>query len=217
MSNPDHPAAADRPRPVLRRATPRQSAYFYRNAFGFDVVAYAGLETGVRHEAGYVLRQGDITFVLTSPLGADHPDSQRLVAARRRRAGHRPGGRRRAGRLRGRDRARGRRRRRRRRCWRTSTASTSTPRSAPTATRRTRFVNRDRYRGVFAPGYQAARPGPLQPAHVPPRRPEGDRPHRRQRRGREDGRVGRLLREGAGLLAAGPASTTRTSAPSTRP
>ena len=38
----------------------RQSAYFYRNAFGFDVVAYAGLETRVRHEAGYVLRQGEI-------------------------------------------------------------------------------------------------------------------------------------------------------------
>ena len=32
----------------------RQSAYFYRNAFGFDVVAYAGLETRVKHEAGYV-------------------------------------------------------------------------------------------------------------------------------------------------------------------
>ena len=30
----------------------RQSAFFYRNAFGFDVVAYAGLETKVRHEAG---------------------------------------------------------------------------------------------------------------------------------------------------------------------
>ena len=58
----------------------RQSAYFYRNAFGFDVVAYAGLETGVRHEAGYVLRQGDITFVLASPLTADHPDNARLVA-----------------------------------------------------------------------------------------------------------------------------------------
>ena len=57
----------------------RQSAYFYRNAFGFDVVAYAGLETKVRHEAGYVLRQGDITFVLISPLSAQHPDSQRLV------------------------------------------------------------------------------------------------------------------------------------------
>src|SRR5881296_4429192 len=57
----------------------RQSAYFYRNAFGFDVVAYAGLETRLRHEAGYVLRQGDITFVLASPLSADHPDSRRLI------------------------------------------------------------------------------------------------------------------------------------------
>jgi 4-hydroxyphenylpyruvate dioxygenase len=57
----------------------RQSAYFYRNAFGFEVIAYAGLETGVRDEACYVLRQGDVTFVLASPLGADHPDAQRLV------------------------------------------------------------------------------------------------------------------------------------------
>src|SRR4051812_9175690 len=57
----------------------RQSAYFYRNAFGFDVVAYAGLETGVRDEAGYVLRQGEITFVLASPLEAGHPDHARLA------------------------------------------------------------------------------------------------------------------------------------------
>ncbi len=57
----------------------RQSAYFYRNAFGFNVVAYAGLETKVRHEAGYVLRQGEITFVLASPLNLEHPDSSRLV------------------------------------------------------------------------------------------------------------------------------------------
>src|SRR5262249_32644707 len=57
----------------------RQSAYFYRNAFGFDVVAYAGLETGVRHEAAYVLRQGHIPFVLASPLRPDHPDAHRLV------------------------------------------------------------------------------------------------------------------------------------------
>ena len=58
----------------------RQSAFFYRNAFGFDVVAYAGLETKVRHEAGYVLRQGEITFVLTSPLSKEHPESQRLIS-----------------------------------------------------------------------------------------------------------------------------------------
>jgi 4-hydroxyphenylpyruvate dioxygenase len=57
----------------------RQSAYFYRNAFGFDVVAYAGLETRRRQEAGYVLRQGDITLVLASPLGPDHPESCRLI------------------------------------------------------------------------------------------------------------------------------------------
>src|SRR6516164_6600495 len=57
----------------------RQSAYFYRNAFGFEVVAYAGLETGVRDEACYVLKQGEITIVLASPLHGDHPDAQRLV------------------------------------------------------------------------------------------------------------------------------------------
>jgi 4-hydroxyphenylpyruvate dioxygenase len=57
----------------------RQSAYFYRNAFGFDVVAYAGLETKTRHEAGYVLKQGNITFVLASPLGPDHPEAQRII------------------------------------------------------------------------------------------------------------------------------------------
>jgi 4-hydroxyphenylpyruvate dioxygenase len=56
----------------------RQSAYFYRNAFGFEVLGYAGLETGVKAEAGYVLRQGHITFVLTSPLTPHHPDNYRL-------------------------------------------------------------------------------------------------------------------------------------------
>jgi 4-hydroxyphenylpyruvate dioxygenase len=57
----------------------RQSAFFYRNAFGFDVVAYAGLETKVKHEAGYVLKQGGITYVLVSPLRPQHPEVQRLV------------------------------------------------------------------------------------------------------------------------------------------
>lgn len=57
----------------------RQAAYFYRNAFGFDIVGYSGLETGVKHEASYVLRQGQILFVLTSPLHPDHPESFRLL------------------------------------------------------------------------------------------------------------------------------------------
>src|SRR5205823_6523585 len=57
----------------------RQAAYFYRNAFGFDVVAYAGLETKSKAEAGYVLKQGDITFVVVSPLSAHHPENKRLL------------------------------------------------------------------------------------------------------------------------------------------
>lgn len=57
----------------------RQSAYFYRNAFGFDIVAYAGLETKIKQEAGYVLKQGDIAFVLASPLSPSHPESHRLM------------------------------------------------------------------------------------------------------------------------------------------
>src|SRR5260370_742704 len=57
----------------------KQSAYFYRNAFGFDVLAYEGLETGSKHEAGYVLKQGDITFVVVSSLTAHHPENNRLL------------------------------------------------------------------------------------------------------------------------------------------
>src|SRR6185369_6767797 len=57
----------------------KQSAYFYRNAFGFDIVAYGGLETGVKHEARYLLRQGLINFVLVSPLHDDHPENSRLA------------------------------------------------------------------------------------------------------------------------------------------
>jgi len=49
----------------------RQSAYFYRNAFGFDVVAYAGPETGVRDRASYVVQQGHIRLVLTAPLAPE--------------------------------------------------------------------------------------------------------------------------------------------------
>jgi 4-hydroxyphenylpyruvate dioxygenase len=79
MSQPDIPLRRiDHVRFFVGNA--RQSAYFYRNAFGLDVVAYAGLETGVRHEAGYVLRQGEITFVLASPLREDHPENRRLIA-----------------------------------------------------------------------------------------------------------------------------------------
>jgi 4-hydroxyphenylpyruvate dioxygenase len=50
----------------------RQAAYFYRAAFGFSLVAYAGPETGQRDRASYVVQQGKIRFVLTTPLRSDH-------------------------------------------------------------------------------------------------------------------------------------------------
>jgi 4-hydroxyphenylpyruvate dioxygenase len=49
-----------------------QAAHFYRTMFGFDIVAYRGLETGDRERASYVLEQGKIRLVLTSALGPDH-------------------------------------------------------------------------------------------------------------------------------------------------
>jgi 4-hydroxyphenylpyruvate dioxygenase len=50
----------------------RQAAVFYQSSFGFTRTAYRGLETGSRDSASYVLEQGDIRFVLTTPLGPDH-------------------------------------------------------------------------------------------------------------------------------------------------
>jgi 4-hydroxyphenylpyruvate dioxygenase len=46
----------------------KQAAYFYEHAMGFTRTAYAGPETGVRDRAAYVMQQGDIRLVLTSPL-----------------------------------------------------------------------------------------------------------------------------------------------------
>ncbi len=51
----------------------KQSSYFYRSAFGFKIVAYAGLETGIRDKQSYVLQQGKVRFILTTPLQAEHP------------------------------------------------------------------------------------------------------------------------------------------------
>lgn len=141
----------------------RQSAYFYRNAFGFDVVAYAGLETGLRDEAGYVLRQGDITFVLASPLRPDHPDNARL-------AQHGDGVQDIALLV---DDVEG--------AFEYTTSRGAVPVQPPTRledengvyeTASIRaygdtthsFVNRSRYRGVFAPGYR-----PIDPARYSPR------------------------------------------------
>jgi 4-hydroxyphenylpyruvate dioxygenase len=51
----------------------KQAAYFYRTAFGFECLAYRGPETGHRESVSYVLRQGQVRLVLTTPLNSQHP------------------------------------------------------------------------------------------------------------------------------------------------
>lgn len=51
----------------------KQSALYYQYAFGFELIAYAGPETGVKDRASYVLKQEKIRLVLTSPLSSEHP------------------------------------------------------------------------------------------------------------------------------------------------
>ncbi len=56
----------------------KQAAHYYKTAFGFQSVAYAGPETGVRDRASYVLQQGKIRLVLTTALKSDHEISEHV-------------------------------------------------------------------------------------------------------------------------------------------
>jgi len=67
----------------------KQAAYYFQTAFGFQPLAYAGLETGLRDRESYVVTQDKIRLVLTSPLKADtaigqhidqHGDGVKVVA-----------------------------------------------------------------------------------------------------------------------------------------
>jgi 4-hydroxyphenylpyruvate dioxygenase len=49
----------------------RQTNHFYRTAFGFKPIGYAGLETGFRESSSFVLEQSDIRFVVTSAIVPD--------------------------------------------------------------------------------------------------------------------------------------------------
>jgi 4-hydroxyphenylpyruvate dioxygenase len=46
----------------------KQSAMYYQAALGFELIAYAGPETGMRRQASYVLQQNKLRFVLTSSI-----------------------------------------------------------------------------------------------------------------------------------------------------
>jgi len=51
----------------------KQSAHYYKTAFGFQSHAYAGLETGLTDRASYVLKQDKIRIVLTTALNSNSP------------------------------------------------------------------------------------------------------------------------------------------------
>jgi 4-hydroxyphenylpyruvate dioxygenase len=51
----------------------KQAAHYYMTAFGFQALAYAGPETGVKDRASYAVRQHKLTFVLTTPTRPNNP------------------------------------------------------------------------------------------------------------------------------------------------
>jgi len=51
----------------------KQAAHYYMTAFGFQPLAYAGPETGMKDRASYVVRQHKLTFVLTTALRSGNP------------------------------------------------------------------------------------------------------------------------------------------------
>ncbi len=57
----------------------KQAAHFYKTAFGFQSLAYKGLETGSRDTVSYVLKQDKIRLVLTSPLNSEQEINKHVV------------------------------------------------------------------------------------------------------------------------------------------
>lgn len=135
----------------------KQAAYYYQTAFGFQPLAYRGLETGEKRAASYVLQQGNIRLVLSADLGGSaeiaqhvqrHGDGVRVVALRVSDA---------------------------RACYAQAIAHGARPYLAPFETTDENgmvilsgihtfgdtihlFVEREQYQGVFLPGFEAWNP-----------------------------------------------------------
>lgn len=56
----------------------KQAAYFYAHTFGFEISQVADLTTGSRDEADYLLTQGNIRLMLTTPLNKEHPAAEEI-------------------------------------------------------------------------------------------------------------------------------------------
>jgi len=57
----------------------KQSAYYYQSAWGYELVAYSGLETGDKEKTSYVLQQGKVRIVLTTAYNPEHPISKHVM------------------------------------------------------------------------------------------------------------------------------------------
>ena len=57
----------------------KQAAHFYKTAFGFQSLAYKGLETGSKDSVSYVLVQDKIRLVLTTPLNSKSSINNHIV------------------------------------------------------------------------------------------------------------------------------------------
>ncbi len=57
----------------------KQAAHFYKSAFGFQSLAYKGLETGSKDTVSYVVVQDKIRLILTSPLTSQSPINDHIV------------------------------------------------------------------------------------------------------------------------------------------
>jgi 4-hydroxyphenylpyruvate dioxygenase len=99
LASPLAPSADSSPAPELAGfdhldwwvGNARHAAHFFAAGFGFEVVGYAGPETGQRDRTSYLLQQGEVTFVVTNALDGDshiaehvrrHGDGVRDVAYR---------------------------------------------------------------------------------------------------------------------------------------
>jgi 4-hydroxyphenylpyruvate dioxygenase len=69
----------------------KQAAHYYMSAFGFQALAYAGPETGMKDRASYAVRQNKLTLLLTTPLRSNneiadhiykHGDGVKVLALR---------------------------------------------------------------------------------------------------------------------------------------
>ncbi len=58
----------------------KQAAHYYKTAFGYQSLAYAGPETGLKDRVSYVLQQGKVRLMLTTALGSNHEIAEHVKA-----------------------------------------------------------------------------------------------------------------------------------------